>query len=284
MKDILKMALNQSSCMPQSALICLIVPYYFGADIISRALNSILAQTYSNYVVYVVNDSGSDAGFSEIMEKYSQYSQLKFIERFSNTRAPKARFEALKISTEDLIIFLDQDDFLPVDRLEKTAQLYKNSKFDVLCAQSSNYFETDGRIVQSGIRGIEGNSYIFNTLKTLINAPSKLGATTFNRTKLVEVFDPKISGGGEEWVLFHRLVRSGAAFKTTKDIFLFKSVSGKNESTVNRVTRIANMHLLIRDELSDRPYLLLIYLFMIGMRHFKKLLRKKFCHWIRKIN
>ena len=55
-----------------SELITIIVPVYNGAAYLKRCMDSILAQTYPNYEILIVDDGSTDAT-AEIAEEYLAY-------------------------------------------------------------------------------------------------------------------------------------------------------------------------------------------------------------------
>jgi len=88
----------------------IIIPVYNVEDYIGKCLDSILAQTYKNYEIIVVDDGSNDkSGF--ICDEYaSKYSNIKVIHK-ENGGASSARNVGIKAACGEYIIFVDSDDF-----------------------------------------------------------------------------------------------------------------------------------------------------------------------------
>jgi len=94
-------------------IISIITPIFNRGDIIHKTIDSILAQTYENWELLLVDDGSTD-NISQIMEtKYSGEPRISFIRR---NRGPKGASTCRNIGAEnakgDYLIFLDSDDLL----------------------------------------------------------------------------------------------------------------------------------------------------------------------------
>lgn len=102
--------------MAPQKLVSVIIPTYKRADNLSRALDSILKQTYKNIEVIVVDDNNpateyrrSTEGF---MKKYEAYTNIVYLKHEKNKNGSAARNTGFRQSTGDYIMFLDDDDEL----------------------------------------------------------------------------------------------------------------------------------------------------------------------------
>lgn len=85
-----------------------IVPAYNCADYIENCLNSILAQTYKNYEIIVVDDCSTDNTITVL----KKYNNIKILSTPKNSRQGAARNIGLDNCTGDYILFVDSDDSL----------------------------------------------------------------------------------------------------------------------------------------------------------------------------
>jgi glycosyltransferase involved in cell wall biosynthesis len=83
--------------------------------IVTRAIDSVLAQTYKNYEIIVVDDGSTDDTGKVLQEKYSD--RINYIYQ-SNAGAAAARNTGIRASRYDLIAFLDSDDIWLPRKLE----------------------------------------------------------------------------------------------------------------------------------------------------------------------
>jgi len=92
-----------------------IIPAWNAAETIGRAIESILAQSYTNVEVIVVNDGSPDNTADVVAE---QYPQVRLLDQ-ENSGPCVARNHGAFESSGELIAFLDSDDEWTTDKLEK---------------------------------------------------------------------------------------------------------------------------------------------------------------------
>ncbi|HEX9930540.1 MAG TPA: glycosyltransferase family A protein [Pyrinomonadaceae bacterium] len=113
--------------------VSVIIPNYNYGRFLSEAIDSVLAQTYSNVEIVVVDDGSSDNSL-EILAEYEKKG-IKVV-RQKNSGVGAARNTGVKNSSGDLIAFLDADDVWLPRKIEKQVErLLSNRDFGlVTCA------------------------------------------------------------------------------------------------------------------------------------------------------
>lgn len=101
--------------------ISVIVTSYNYANFIEQTINSILAQTYTDFELIIVDDCSSDNSV-EIIKKFKD-DRIKFVENEQNLGLAISVAKALKIATGEWIAFCESDDFWGKDCLEKRIQI-----------------------------------------------------------------------------------------------------------------------------------------------------------------
>lgn len=121
---------NSSSCPAVSV----IIPIYNAEKYIGECLDSLLAQTFRNFEVIVVDDCSIDSSV-EIVKSYAQ----RFGERLRLTKTEKnsggggvPRNKGLLLSRSEYIFFLDADDMLTKTALEEMYTLAKDYDVDIV--------------------------------------------------------------------------------------------------------------------------------------------------------
>ncbi|WP_314815415.1 glycosyltransferase family 2 protein [Hoylesella nanceiensis] len=113
-----------------SVAISIIVPIYKAEKTLRRALDSILAQTFTNYELILVND-GSPDNCPAICEEYAAKDpRIKLINK-KNEGASSARNTGLEIATGDYTLFLDSDDYVDAEGLDKLYATSINENADI---------------------------------------------------------------------------------------------------------------------------------------------------------
>ena len=106
-------------------LISVIIPTKNRCDLLRESLDSVLAQTYSDWEVIVVDD-GSDDGTIEMLESFSD-ERVRFMKRDRMLAgAPVCRNIGAENARGELLIFLDSDDLLLPHALSKRVQMMES--------------------------------------------------------------------------------------------------------------------------------------------------------------
>ena len=100
-------------------LISVIIPCHNSAKYIQETLDSLLAQTWTNFEVIMIDDASTD-NTVEILKQYQQNdARLHLIEQKINTYCVKARQNAITHAKGEYLVCLDSDDKLAPTYLEK---------------------------------------------------------------------------------------------------------------------------------------------------------------------
>jgi glycosyltransferase involved in cell wall biosynthesis len=125
---LLKNKLNHL-IMTSGPLVSAIIPTYNRADVVCRAIDSVLAQTYRNREIIVVDDGSSD----DTQSKLAAYgSQITVITQ-KNSGPSKARNLGVALSRGEIIAFLDSDDYWLPTKLERQVELLEKGGPQVPC-------------------------------------------------------------------------------------------------------------------------------------------------------
>ncbi|MCL2525746.1 MAG: glycosyltransferase, partial [Coriobacteriia bacterium] len=98
-------------------LISIIIPLYNRKDTIERAIESLVSQSYQNWELIIVDDCSIDESISKV-EAYSD-SRIRLLKRSSNAGYLSARNAGLSVMRGEWFGFLDSDDALTSDALER---------------------------------------------------------------------------------------------------------------------------------------------------------------------
>ncbi len=121
--------------------VSVIIPAYNSETYIAETLGSVLAQTYKNYEVIVVDDGSSD-GTLRIAKSFEP--RIKALTK-QNGGPASARNLAVSNSQGDYIAFLDSDDLWVEDKLEQqTAFLDENRDAGLVYGEAFMFTENDG--------------------------------------------------------------------------------------------------------------------------------------------
>lgn len=103
--------------MPNNSLVSIISPTYNCGRFIAKTIESVLAQTYQNWELLIVDDCSTD-NTKEVVARYAD-PRIKYHCLEHNSGAAVARNTALKMAKGRWIAFLDSDDLWLPEKLEK---------------------------------------------------------------------------------------------------------------------------------------------------------------------
>ena len=106
-----------------------IIPTYNRAALVTEAVDSVLAQTYQNVEVIVVDDGSTDG----TQERLAQYGDKIRVIYQQNAGPSAARNLGIASATGSLIAFLDSDDLWLPTKLERQVTLLEQSGHSVSC-------------------------------------------------------------------------------------------------------------------------------------------------------
>lgn len=99
-------------------MISIIIPVYNKEKYIKKCLESITNQTYKNIEIIVINDGSTDNSENIIKEFAKKEKRIKVFTQ-SNGGVSKARNQGLKYASGEYILFVDADDYVEADYVEK---------------------------------------------------------------------------------------------------------------------------------------------------------------------
>jgi glycosyltransferase involved in cell wall biosynthesis len=115
-----------------SKLVSIIVPCYNQAQYLPETLQSVLDQIYTNWECIIVND-GSPDNTEEIALEWCKKDERFVYFKKENGGLSSARNAGLKIAKGDYIQFLDSDDLLYNDKLQKQISFFNKTTDIIIC-------------------------------------------------------------------------------------------------------------------------------------------------------
>lgn len=163
-------------------LVSIITPMYNGGKYVSQTIESVLAQTYQDWEMIIVND-GSKDNSPDIVKNYSLKDPRVKLVNQKNAGSASARNNALRQAAGRYICFLDADDLLDKQFLEKQLNFLKSKEVGIVYASYRRIDEKNNEILQPFIVPDKVN------YKGLLKTCSMSCLTTiFDREKTGELF------------------------------------------------------------------------------------------------
>ncbi len=123
-------------------LISVIVPVYMVEQYLSRCVDSILAQTYTNLEIFLVDD-GSRDNCGKICDEYAEKDSRIIVIHKENGGLSDARNVAIDVMNGEYVTFIDSDDFVSPYYVENLYCALHDTGADMSASWHKNYYDGD---------------------------------------------------------------------------------------------------------------------------------------------
>lgn len=200
-------------------LVSVIIPVYGTAPYVAQALDSVLAQSYQNYEIIVVNDGSPDSALLEkVIEPYR--NRITYIVQ-DNRGLSGARNTALKVARGQYIAILDSDDYWHPEYLfSQLSVLTANGAIDVVFPDALRV-TTDGKRNRrfSATCPVHGE---VSFLRVLGGESQIYVGVTARREVLIRagLFDENLRSG-EDFDLWLRILKAGGRIEYNDRVLVY---------------------------------------------------------------
>jgi glycosyltransferase involved in cell wall biosynthesis len=146
------------------ATVSIIIPAYNAAPFIGETLQSVFAQTFTDYEVLLINDGSPDTEALELAIAPIR-DRINYIKQ-ENRGASAARNAGLKEAQGEFVAFLDADDVWLPEYLEEQIAFTRSHDVNLICADAIVFDE----------EGVDSESY----MNALTKDRSETGLVTFD--------------------------------------------------------------------------------------------------------
>ncbi|MDI3476345.1 MAG: hypothetical protein PWQ79_2097 [Thermococcaceae archaeon] len=242
--------------------VSVIIPTHNRANLLERAIRSVLAQTFEDFELLVVDDASTD-NTPEVVESIED-GRLRYIRLKENSGAPVARNTGIKKSRGKFIAFLDDDDeWLPL-RLEVQIKKFEelDRSFGVVYGGFYYVSQEGGKILGKNIPKFRGDVYLHLLRENFVGSPTLLiRRECFKKAGL---FDPFLTSS-QDWDMWLRIAKY-YKFDYVKEIVAKYYVHGRQIS-FNLNKYIPGRERFIKKHLDIRmnPKIMSIHLSQMGV-------------------
>lgn len=222
-------------------LVSIIVPVYNVRNYIKATIESVLAQTYTNWELILLEDGSTD-GTKEFVQEYLEEApdeRIKFHIIPENIGAAAARNYGMDVSKGRFVTYLDSDDLWMPDKLQKQVSfiLEKQAAF---CFTGYEFADASGKGTGKVVEVPDKLTY----KEALKNTTIFTSTVMFDTEKISkdELHMPLVKS--EDTALWWRVLRSGrTAYGLNENLVLYRRIGGSLSSNkVEAVRRIWNLY------------------------------------------
>jgi radical SAM protein with 4Fe4S-binding SPASM domain len=202
--------------------VSIVIPCYNAEKTILRTLISVFKSYYENIEIIAINDGSTDSTLSILNSLKSHDPRLHIINQ-KNCGVSAARNVGVNYSKSEFIAFLDSDDIFLQDCITVRMQIFEkeNSKnlLGVFCP--ALLIDENLRVIYDAPlfdHKTSFNRVYFSTTSSCVFNPS---CVIVKKSEFLKAggFDPDLSSG-EDYHLWHKMMRSGGYFRKTNSCFI----------------------------------------------------------------
>ena len=118
-------------------MISVIVPVYNAEKFLNRCIDSILEQTYTNFELILVDDGSTDHSL-DILKKYVEQDERVSLICQQNKGVSGARNTGLQAAKGEYFLYIDADDWVEKDMIEKLIFIGQRENADIVMCDSDH--------------------------------------------------------------------------------------------------------------------------------------------------
>ena len=116
-----------------NSLVSVVVPVYNAEEYIGKCMDSVLAQTYTQLEVIVVNDCTPDNSMKVVAHYAAKDARIRVLENGQNMGTMKTRERGYREARGLFVFFMDADDTIRPHAIEQLLQKQKETNADLVC-------------------------------------------------------------------------------------------------------------------------------------------------------
>lgn len=158
--------------MKTKHLVSVIIPVFNVEDYLKECLNPILAQTYKHIEVILVDDGSTDES-GTICDEYSKRYDFISVIHKQNEGVNFARRDGLLKSKGQFIAFVDADDIVANDYIEKHLELLNSTSSDISVGKTHNFYGitlSQAEIDQCNVKSDSIDFTVWTDKKSILSA------------------------------------------------------------------------------------------------------------------
>lgn len=129
----------------ENSRVSVIIPVHNGAKYIEKCIESIINQSYKNIEILIINDNSED-DTNKVVKKYLDLPYIRYITNNETLGPGRTRNLGLNKALSPYILFLDCDDWIDLNCIEKAMYILDNNPtvdiaiWEIKTAYYSNHF------------------------------------------------------------------------------------------------------------------------------------------------
>lgn len=198
--------------MEQMPLVSVIMPAYNVEKYIEEAINSVLAQSYTNWELLVIDDGSTDKTLQIVQKIAEKDNRVFLIRNEKNMGVARTRNRGFELCTGEYVALLDSDDIWHTEKLEKQVDLAKTTGADILYC-SYRIVDDNGQKKCNDLIVPEVLDYKFLLVENIIGL-----STAFLKSEIVKKYRFNPNFYHEDYVFWLQLLQDGKKARGLKEV------------------------------------------------------------------
>lgn len=229
-------------------LVSVVIPTYKRkVEYLSRAVNSVINQTYQNIEIIVIDDSPNDYEYRDSIKKYMNSicnEKIKYFQNEKNIGGSLARNRGIELATGEFISFLDDDDEYMPEKIENQVKFMINMKSDLSFSNMIMY-NNQGKVVDyrdyNDIPSFDNQILLhYHLMKHMTGTPTFM----YKTEKLKEIGGFEDAKMGQEFYLMLKSIENGLRIRYLPkcDVKVYKHEDGGITQGKNKIDGENNLY------------------------------------------
>jgi exopolysaccharide biosynthesis predicted pyruvyltransferase EpsI/glycosyltransferase involved in cell wall biosynthesis len=123
--------------------VSVVMPVYNSGAHLRESIESVLAQTFNDFELLVINEFGSDENCTDIIREYTKKdNRIRLVQNETKLGLAESLNKGIKLSKGEYVARMDADDISLPERFEKQVNFLDQNKNISLCGTWQQYFGT----------------------------------------------------------------------------------------------------------------------------------------------
>ncbi len=246
-------------------VISVIVPVYNVEKYLSKCLDSILAQTFSNIEIICVNDGSTDNSRKILAEYEKKDSRIKIVDK-KNGGLSSARNAGMRVAQGEFFGFIDSDDWITPDMFEKLYDSMITLNTDISICAVHQFDETNQKIDDSNPyytleyfdKTFDGKAFSYKDTKPFLMDVCVMAWNKLYRRSLIEKCNAWYPDGliFEDGPFFFSIFFQTERVSIVRDFLYYYRINRKNsiiQKAGRKFLNVIDVAEIMYDKIKDLP-------------------------------
>ena len=215
--------------MSNQPLVSIVVPSYNVAKYIGAAIDSVLAQTYSNWELLITDDASTDGTVDVVTGYIERDARIHLYRLEKNCGAGVARNNSLEHAQGRYIAFLDADDWWYPNKLELQMQFMLSNGYEFTFT-AFEYADAELNVI-----GVSHKPKSISKLAMKFGCNIGTPGVVYDTQRIGKMYMPPMRNS-EDWSLWIEIAeKTGAAYSINRPLWRYRTLQGSQSRDKLRV-------------------------------------------------